>query len=65
MNEEVLKIEYLIIFRQYLEALLKIFLLCGFMTTFAMFQKYWLSLVRYSTLKNPSFMVSQNLIETL
>ena len=34
------------------------------MTAFAMFQKYWLSLVRYSVLKSPSFMLCKNLIET-
>ena len=48
-----------------LETLVKIFLLCGLMTAFAMLQKYWLSLVRYSTLKSPSFMLCQHLIETL
>ena len=48
-----------------LETLLKIFLLCDLMTAFAMFKKYWLSLVRYSTLKSPSFMLCQNLIEPL
>ena len=35
------------------------------MTAFARFPKYWLSLVRYSTLKSPSFILCQNLIETL
>ena len=35
------------------------------MTAFAGFEEYWLSLVRYSTLKSPLFMLCQNLIETL
>ena len=66
MNEEVLKIEeYLIIFSQYFGNFTQDFLLCGLMTAFAMFQKYWLNLVRYLASKNPSFMLCQNLIETL
>ena len=40
-----------------LEALLKNFLLCDLMTVFARFPKYWLNLLRYSTLKSPSFML--------
>ena len=38
MNEEVLKIEYLIIFSQYFGNFTQDFFLCGLMTTFAMFQ---------------------------
>ena len=47
------------------ETLLKNFLVCDLITAFARFQKYCLSLVRYSTSKSPSFMLCQNLIETL
>ena len=47
-----------------LETLLKNVLLCDLMTAFARFPKYWLSLIRYSTLKSSSFMFNQNLIET-
>ena len=65
INEEVLKVEYHIIFSQYFGTLLKTFLLCDLMTAFAMLKKYWLSLIRYSTLKSPSFMLCQNLIEPL
>ena len=60
INEEVLKIEYLIILSQYFGNCTQDFLLCDLMTAFAMFQKYWLSLGRYSTLKSPSFMLCQN-----
>ena len=48
-----------------LETLLKNVLLCDLMTAFARFSKYWLNLIRYSTLKSSSYMFSQNLIETL
>ena len=65
INEELLKIEYLIIFSQYFGNFTQEFLLCDLMTGFVRFHKYWLSLVRYSTLKSPSFMLCQNLIETL
>ena len=65
INEELLKIKYLIIPTKYLEALLKNFLLCDLMTAFAKFPKYWLNLFRYSTLKSPLFMLCQHLIETL
>ena len=64
MNKEVLKIEYLINFSQYFGTFTQDVFVVGLMTTFAIFQKYWLSLVRYSSLKNPSFMLCQNLIET-
>ena len=47
-----------------LETLLKNVLLCDLMTAFARFPKYWLSLIRYSTLKSLSFMFCKNLIET-
>ena len=47
-----------------LETLLKNVLWCELMSAFARFPKYWLSLIRYSTLKSSSFMFNQNLIET-
>ena len=46
INEEVLKIEYLIIFSQYFGNFAQDFLLCDLMTAFAIFQKYWLNLVK-------------------
>ena len=62
---KVYKLNTLLSSANILETLLKIFLLCDLKTDFAMFQKYLLSLVKYSTLKSPSFMFCQNLIETL
>ena len=53
INEEVLKIEYLIILSQYFGNFTQESFLCHLMTAFSRFQKYWLSLVRYSTLKSP------------
>ena len=47
-----------------LETLLKNVLWCELMSAFARFPKYWLSLIRYSTLKSSPFMFNQNLIET-
>ena len=47
-----------------LETLQKNVLLCDLMTAFARFLKYWLSLIRYSTLKSSLFMFNQILIET-
>ena len=38
-------------------------MLCDLMTAFARFPKYWLSLIRYSTLKSFLFMFNQSLIE--
>ena len=58
INEELLKIKYLITPPNILEALVKNFLLCDFMTAFARFPKYWLNLLRYSTLRSPLFMLS-------
>ena len=63
--EEFLNLNTLLASANILETLLKNFLLCDPMTAFQRFQKYWLSLVRYSTLKSPSFMLCQNLIKTL
>ena len=65
MNEEFLKIEYFISLSQYLETILENVSLGDLMTAFARFPKYWLSFVRYSTLKSSLFMFCQNLIETL
>ena len=65
INEELLKIEYLIILSQYFGNFNKDFLLSDLMTAFARFLKYWLSLLSYSTLKSTSFMLCQNLTETL
>ena len=65
INEKLLKIKYLIIPTKYFGSLLKQFLLRDLMTAFARFPKYWLNLLRYSALKSPSFMLSQNLNETL
>ena len=53
INEKLLKIEYLIILSQYFGNFTQKFLLCDLMTAFARIWKYWLSLVRYSTLKSP------------
>ena len=44
-----LKLNTLLSLANILETLLKNFLLCDLMTAFARFQKYFLSLVRYST----------------
>ena len=65
INEELLKTEYLIILSQYFGNFTQEFLLCDVITAFARFPKYWLSLARYATLKSPSSMFCQHLIETL
>ena len=48
-----------------LKALLKNVLLYNLMTALARFLKYWLSLMRYSTLKVPHLCFAKHLIETL
>ena len=62
MNDKLFKVEYLAV--NILETFLKNVLLCDLMTAFARFPKYWLSLIRYSTLESSLFMSNQHLIET-
>ena len=61
INGELLKTGYLITLNQYFENFTKNILLCDLKTAL----KYCLSLKKYTTLKSPSFMFCQNLIETL